>query len=106
MGAATGEARELTHAMSPDGSVDVYVGPDALRVAQCQPESGAHFGPDNRTVIIFESLMDPRSLFLTGVKHMGAGQFCLFVSRDKRWSCGERVVDLSLHVPSSPPVSH
>ena len=29
MGAATGEARELTHAMSPDGSVDVYVGPTA-----------------------------------------------------------------------------
>ena len=64
------------------------------------------FGPDNRTVIIFESLMDPRSLFLTGVKHMGAGQFYLFVSRDKDGDAVSGSSTSRLHVPSSPPVSH
>ena len=32
--------------------------------SQCQ-RGVRGFGPDNQTVIIFESLMDPRSLFLT-----------------------------------------
>ena len=46
--------------MSPDGSVDVYVGPDPMPFASLNASRKAvrSFGPDNRTVIIFESLMD------------------------------------------------